>query len=220
MGAAPVPLATRDQLLVTARRILDADGLEGISLREIARASGVSHGAPQRHFPTLASLLAAVSAQGFRELHASVDAAVSAAGPRATSAARLRAAASGYVRFALASPGVFGLMFRPERFDTTDADFAQAGATAFDQLVDLAAAVQRDGLRPDVDATQLAAACWASVHGLAQLWIQGSLQGATHDGARLDALLDLTQDLLLDGISASRSKKPQPTAARRRRTAR
>lgn len=214
MGAAPV-LATRDQLLATARRILDADGLEGISLREIARASGVSHGAPLRHFPTLASLLAAVAAQGFRELQAAVDTAVSAAGPRATAGARLRAASGGYVRFALASPGVFGLMFRPERFDTDDPDFAHAGATAFNQIVDLAAAVQAEGLRADVPATELAAACWASVHGLAQLWIDGSLQGATHDAARLGALLDLTQDLLLDGIDA-----PRPKTAARRRTAR
>jgi AcrR family transcriptional regulator len=217
MGVAAPALAPRDLLVATARRILDADGLEGLSLREIARACGVSHGAPLRHFPTLAKLLAAVAAQGFRELYAAVDAAVTEAGPRATPAARLRAASRGYVRFALANPGVFGLMFRPERVDVTDAEFAQAGAAAFAQLVALAAAVQQTGLRPDVDATALAAACWASVHGLAQLWIQGSLQGATHDGAQLDALLDLTSDLLLDGIITPRAtKKP----ARRRRTAR
>lgn len=217
MGAAAPALAPRDLLVATARRILDADGLEGISLREIARASGVSHGAPLRHFPTLARLLAAVAAQGFRELYAAVEAGVAAMGPRATAFAKLRGASSGYVRFAMANPGVFGLMFRPERFDTEDADFAQAGAAAFGQLVELAAAAQAAGLRPDVAPTELAAACWASTHGLVQLWIQGALQGATHDGAKLDALLDLAHDLLLDGISASRTtKKP----ARRRRTAR
>lgn len=217
MGAAAPVLAPREQLLATARRILDADGLEGISLREIARASGVSHGAPLRHFPTLARLLAAVAAQGFRELHASVGAAVAAAGPRATPLVRLRAASRGYVRFALANPGVFGLMFRPERFDTNDPDFAEAGALAFGQIVELAAAAQRAGLRPDVAPTELAAACWAATHGLVQLWIQNSLQGATHDGARLDTLLDLTQDLLFDAIDAPRTPtKP----ARRRRTAR
>ncbi|MCW5889778.1 MAG: TetR/AcrR family transcriptional regulator [bacterium] len=217
MGVAARVLAPRDQLVAAARRLLDADGLEGIGLRQIARACGVSHGAPLRHFPTLAHLLAAVAAQGFCELHASVGAAVAAAGARATSLARLRAASRGYVRFALANPGVFGLMFRPERFDADDPDLEQAGAAAFGQIVELAAAAQTAGLRPDVAATELAAACWASVHGLAQLWIQGSLQGATHDGARLDTLLDLTQDLLLDGIGAPRTtKKP----ARRRRTAR
>src|SRR5207248_9236111 len=111
MPAATATPSTRDRLVDTARAYLDAEGVDGIGLREIARRAGVSHGAPLRHFPTLASLLAAVAAEGFRDLHASVDGAVhTRAGddPRA----RLKAAAHGYVDFARAHPGVFALMFR------------------------------------------------------------------------------------------------------------
>ena len=54
--------------------MLDEQGLDGLTLRAIARRAGVSHGAPLRHFPTLAALLSAVAAQGFRELIAAVDA--------------------------------------------------------------------------------------------------------------------------------------------------
>ena len=53
-----------------------AEGLDGIGLREIARRAELSHGAPGRHFPTLGALLAAVAAEGFRDLYAAVDAAV------------------------------------------------------------------------------------------------------------------------------------------------
>ncbi|MER3452961.1 MAG: TetR/AcrR family transcriptional regulator, partial [Acidimicrobiia bacterium] len=104
---------TREQLLAAARAHLDEHGLEGLTLRAIARRAGLSHGAPLRHFPGVAHLLAAVAARGFRELHATVAAAVGAAGGDA--ADRLAAAALGYVRFALANPGVFELMFRHER---------------------------------------------------------------------------------------------------------
>ena len=79
-----IALPTREHLIATARRLLDADGLEPLTLREIARRGGLSHGAPLRHFPSLATLLAAVAAQGFRELFASVEAAVAALPRRAT----------------------------------------------------------------------------------------------------------------------------------------
>ena len=117
-----VALPTRDHLVATARRLLDAEGLEPLTLREIARRGGLSHGAPLRHFPSLATLLSAVAAQGFRELMDAVDAAVAEARASATPLERLAAAGRGYVRFALGSPGVFALMFRPERLDPSDAE--------------------------------------------------------------------------------------------------
>ena len=63
----------RDRLLQAARDVLADEGLEGLSLRAIARRAGVSHGAPLRHFPTLASLLAALATEGFERLIATVD---------------------------------------------------------------------------------------------------------------------------------------------------
>ena len=56
-----IALPTREHLIATARRLLDDDGLEPLTLREIARRGGLSHGAPLRHFPSLATLLAAVA---------------------------------------------------------------------------------------------------------------------------------------------------------------
>ena len=48
------PPTTADLLVASARAMLDEQGLEGLTLRAIARRAGVSHGAPLRHFPTLA----------------------------------------------------------------------------------------------------------------------------------------------------------------------
>src|SRR5216117_148295 len=89
----------RDRVLEVTGEVLAEQGVAGVSLREIARRAGVSHGAPLRHFPTLGALLAAVAAEGFRDLYTSVDGAVRA---RASSdpLGRLKAAAHGYVDFA------------------------------------------------------------------------------------------------------------------------
>ena len=206
-----VALPTREHLIATARRLLDAEGLEPLTLREIARRGGLSHGAPLRHFPSLATLLAAVAAQGFRELFAAMETAVAEVSPHATPLDRLAAAGRGYVRFALGRPGVFALMFRPERVDTAHAEYGEAGAAAFGALRELVAAAQSAGFHPHVPTVQLAAVAWASVHGLAQLWLQGALQGA--GDRELDPTLDVMNDVLL-GV---RAPSPAPRSMRRRR---
>lgn len=198
-----IALPTRAHLLATARRLLDDEGLEPLTLREIARRGGLSHGAPLRHFPSLAVLLAAVAAQGFRELMASIDAATASAG---SALERLAAAGRGYVHFALGSPGVFALMFHPDRVDVTDAEYRAAGQAAFGQLLALVAAARDAGFRPDVPTTDLASVVWATVHGLAQLHIQGAMQGA--GAADLEPALDVMSDLLF-GVR-------RPAAAKRR----
>ena len=203
-----VALPTREHLIATARRLLDADGLEPLTLREIARRGGLSHGAPLRHFPSLATLLSAVAAQGFRELSAAMASAIAVTSPDATALERLAAAGRGYVSFALGSPGVFALMFHPERVDATSTDFREAGATAFGQLRELVAAAQAAGYHPDVPNVQLAAVVWASVHGLAQLWLQGALQGA--GDRELEPTLRVMHDVLL-GVRSAPAASPRST---------
>jgi AcrR family transcriptional regulator len=194
-AATAIPTSTRDRLVDTARTYLDEEGVDGIGLREIARRAGVSHGAPLRHFPTLAALLAAVAADGFRDLYASVDDAVRARAD-GDPLARLRAAAHGYVDFARAHPGVFALMFRSDLCDTSDPDYATAGGAAFGQLVALVADAQSAGLHPELPATELAGVVWATVHGLASLHLHGALVPTTGQ-LDVDVLVDLATDLLI-----------------------
>ncbi len=191
----------RGRLLAAAREVLAAEGLEGLTLRAIARRAGVSHGAPLRHFPTLASLLAALAAEGFDELFATIDAELAAAerdagpaglGPRR----RLGVAGRGYLRFALADPGVFSVTFRPERVDVGDPEYQAAGFRSFQQLVDLVAAAQADGWQPDLPTRDLAAVLWANVHGLATLALHGGLGGVA-GAAPLDRLGPLSSFLVL-----------------------
>jgi AcrR family transcriptional regulator len=184
-------MTPRERLLDAARAVVTRDGLEGLTLRAIAREAGVSHGAPLRHFPTLAALLAAVATEGFVQLMAAVDAAIAAV---EGSRERIAAAGQGYVRFALAQPGVYAVMFRADLTDTADEAYITAGAASFEQLAGLVATAQADGWHPDVPRDHLAAALWANVHGLADLWTHGSLPAVVGPTA-LDALLDLSTNL-------------------------
>jgi hypothetical protein len=112
---------------------------------------------------------------------------------------RVRASGRGYLAFAIGHHGVFELMFRADRCDTSDPDYGAAGAAAFAQLVHLVARAQSEGFRPEAPTTELAGVFWASMHGLAQLWLLGAIQGVTGCvGTRgLDELAALAFDLLV-----------------------
>jgi AcrR family transcriptional regulator len=181
---------TRQELIAAARAHLDTHGLDGLTLRQVARAVQMSHGAPLRHFSGLSSMLSAVTADAFDELVAMVSQHVDAAG--ADPLHRLRAAGQGYVEFAIANPGPYELMFRPERLDRTDADYLRASLAAFGQLASLTSDAQAAGWRTDLDTAVLTGVLWAGVHGIASLWIQGSLPIATNTTER-DQLLSVFQ---------------------------
>src|SRR4051812_40049851 len=62
----------RAALLEAAERVLERDGLAGLTLRAVAREAGVSHAAPSHHFGELAGLLSELAAVGFRQFNAAM----------------------------------------------------------------------------------------------------------------------------------------------------
>jgi AcrR family transcriptional regulator len=72
--------ALRDALLKAAERVLERDGLAGLTLRAVAREAGVSHAAPTHHFGDLTGLVSELAAIGFRQFNT----AMAAAGASAT----------------------------------------------------------------------------------------------------------------------------------------
>src|SRR6201992_2427665 len=97
----------RSALLESARGILE-EGWAALSLRAVARRTGVSHAAPYRHFPNHEALLVELVTEGFAELRQGIAAAV--AGP-AQEIDRITAIGAAYMRFVARRPGVARLMF-------------------------------------------------------------------------------------------------------------
>lgn len=99
----------RAALLEEARRTLRDGSVEDLSLRELARRAGVSHGAPRSHFADRQALLDALAEQGFEHLTRQLADAGAAHPDDLTG--RLRAVARAYVGFAVTDPGLMDLMF-------------------------------------------------------------------------------------------------------------
>ena len=187
----------RDRLIRTALDVLVEQGLEGMSLRNIARRAGVSHGAPLRHFESFADLRAELAGHGFRTLCEAMEKSAAQLAPGAGPLARLRAGARAYVECAVANPALFALMFRPELLHAENASYRRDGESAFDHLVAAVRAAQDAGWHPQRDTRVLAGAVWASLHGLATLWAHGALSGPI-PRASLDDALNTALELLMD----------------------
>jgi AcrR family transcriptional regulator len=165
----------RATLVRACLELIRAEGIGAVSLRRVAREAGVSPGAPYHHFPDRAALLTAIAVDGFQLLEERMTAARDAA---PTPAAALVALTETYVGFAHEQPAYFQLMFRPELAHPDDDPAAKDAADcSFQVLCDVVAAGQRDGSIPPGEPGALITALWALGHGLASLWVDGSLDG-------------------------------------------
>jgi AcrR family transcriptional regulator len=156
----------REVLLGAAVQLIGEVGPASFTLREVARRAGVSHNAPYRHFPDGEHLLAAVAAQGFRELD---QAMLNAVKHQRNSVGRLKHAGLAYVEFALRRPEHFTVMFDAAVSKHKTPDSAEAAEQAFGTLVSLVKSCQDQGRLPSGDLRQFALLAWSMVHGIAKL---------------------------------------------------
>lgn len=159
----------RRVLLDEAVTAIAEAGPAAISLRELARRAGVSHAAPMHHFGDKAGLLTAVATDGYRLLAATLR----DAHDRTGSFLEVGVA---YVRFAVEHPAHFAVMFRPELYHAGDPALVEAQQAASAMLFGpLRRMVADDSTDSTFDTLSAGIAAWSLVHGLATLYINGSL---------------------------------------------
>ena len=162
----------REALLQAAVRFIAELGPAAFTLREVARRTGVSHNAPYRHFKDKDALLAAVAAQGFREL----TSAMREAGERQSKALeKLKQSGLAYVTFAIRRPEHFTVMFDAPVSDSKDPEYVQASQEAFNTLVTYIRNSQEGGQLPAGDTKERVLYAWSLVHGIAKLATAGRL---------------------------------------------
>src|SRR5437879_7421862 len=167
--------ALRDALLEAAERVLEHDGLAGLTLRAVAREAGVSHAAPTHHFGDLTGLVSELAALGFRQFNATMEAA------RATGTVPVEksmAGAKAYVGYAQAHPGMYGLMFRTERLDMSRPSLCDAANASFAGLAGAIGATRHEQISDHALALEQAAdieRAWSLVHGFTRLLLDGRL---------------------------------------------
>jgi AcrR family transcriptional regulator len=191
----------RNALIEAAIPLLEAHGPAALSLREVAKAAGVSHAAPYRHFRDKTELLEEIAASGYARL---TQACRSAQRRYAGDPPKqLVEAGIGYLTFVVEQPRVAHLMFGGIiALDACGPTLRQAADTAFGQLVGIVETGIRAGSFKALPAQELTIAAWSMVHGLAALVTSGMLGGLADDRREVRRLGRKLAATLLHGMLA------------------
>ena len=180
----------RDALVHAALREAEIGGPEAISISALAKKLGVSQPAPYRHFADREALLAAVTAEAFRQFKATMREAVE--GPSKRS--KLSRFAQAALDFGLRRNGVYRLMFasRTMACAPENSELHCAVRETFDLLLE-ALEAPAVGLLRERHALQI----WASLHGVVMLAQHGLLTGEVAQVTREELLDDIVAQIKL-----------------------
>lgn len=181
----------RESLLTAAERSLRDNGVEQLSLRELAREIGVSHAAPRRHFPDRQALLDALAEAGFQRLDAELRAAYAAAGDDFVP--RVRATVTAYIRFATEDAALLELMFTSKHRPGADRVVAAADPM-FQLMYDLITQGQERGELAAGDPERVGVVLFATMQGIATL-----INGDMIKPELLDGLVETAVDQFVRG---------------------
>lgn len=182
----------------SAVEVIADKGLNGFSLREVARRAGVSHAAPGYHFGDVRGLLTAVAIEGFETLR---DELVSSGAGIDDPIERLKAIGHGYVRVATQYPAHCEVMFRDDVLAADDPTLASAGLAAYGVLESTVAAIA-DRYNAELPVQDVARLCWSTMQGLVELQSKfGSLDTMlARSPTTLDDHVDRFTDLIISGL--------------------
>jgi AcrR family transcriptional regulator len=170
----------KNALIKAGVEILSKEGMEGLSLRQVAQRAGVSHSAPYAHFPDKQSLIAAISTEGFNQLYSELDAAVSAYPKNPKK--QLQQGALAYLQFALKNTDTFKIMFSGVLEKEKDYPaFVEISHKTFQRVVDVVRACQQAGIMRATSAEMMAVAAWGQVHGIVSLALEGQISHSVLD---------------------------------------
>jgi len=166
----------KEALIAASLDILSKNGIEGLSLRNVARQIGVSHTAPYNHFPDKQALLAAISTAGYEQLYLILlDAFVKT---KNTPAEIIPEVAWAYLQFALENPAKFKLMFSGAlEEERNHPDYEAISLKSIALFEEIILFCQEKGQLPEGNVEQIAVKLWSLVHGFTYLMLENQFPG-------------------------------------------
>ena len=205
----------KESLVSTALEILDKEGLEAITLRELAARIGTSRSAIYRHFKGKNDLMRAVILEGFAKLDEAI--APHFEHSQKPLLERFHDMGASYTTFATTNPNLYRLLFgsdmsqereevcqeeRPELHkllnnNANEAVINSEPDDAFHRLVKIIVEAQQQGHFREGDPILFATTIWSMLHGLSMLAIDGHLSVV----GNVEAIYEMNYKLLLEGLA-------------------
>lgn len=197
---------TAERCLAHGLRLLKEVGPDRLSLREVARAAELSSAAPYRHFPNKEALLAALAARGFRLFEASLLKGCPN-GLHLVTITQFHEMSRHYVRFAMAQPDYYRLMFgNLVRDHRSHPDLWAAAQSSFGVIKTMVEVLQRDGSFRAGSSQTMASHLWSLCHGFVDIHIEGRLRNEHDKKVDVVKLFEPHLQLALEGLKPPASK--------------
>lgn len=197
----------RSSLISTATSMIHQGGIEALSLRKLAENIGVSRTAAYHHFKDKNDLLSAIAAQGFRLWQQQAE--ITFAKQSLSSKEKYQEFVHNYVHFAYEKPALYQLMFGSTLWKNNQSspELKSVAYPSFQYQVKLVKTLQSKSLLPQSEpALRLAQVTWATLHGIAQLVIDGIYADATH----IDDMCQCAVNLFLSQESPTIAQRQGP----------
>ncbi|MCY2937862.1 MAG: TetR/AcrR family transcriptional regulator [Planctomycetota bacterium] len=191
----------RQALLDAALGLVATEGVRGFTLREAARAAGVSHNAPYRHFASRADILAALALEGQATL---LQCLKDGMGQTVNRKLRLEKLSIAYLEFATTHTAFFRVMFSPDVAAVQTPELQAAQKKTFACFVTEVEAAESDGTIRTGKVARFSLAGWSAMHGAAMLLIDRVLDRSPHPPGSQSPrdLARMVMGVLLEGMLA------------------
>lgn len=188
----------REELIENGLKILDTEGYDGFSLRKVAKACGVSHTAPYRHFKDKEELIAAIAAKVLHQFNDSLETAI--AQYPGDVRGQVNEMGCAYVRFFVENPAYLRLLFFSDIFRWIDGKLVSGDeklekpeSTFYDTINRYANEGSTIDPTDALERKALALGAWGLVHGITVLLVQGEFP---YDGD----YIDLVRKIIWKGV--------------------
>ncbi len=189
----------KESLLQAAYSLIKKNGEVDFTLRGLAKMVGVTPMAAYRHYESKEAILLEIARQGFEKLSSTFKQAL------ANDPSNIQGIGISYVEFALENPVYFRVMFHPDMMVKDKSSHPRPeDEAAYQILLDCVSLNQAQGRFKCGDKDALAITAWSTVHGLASLLVNGSLE-AKYANNRIVSkrVIEQTTAIILAGLIAS-----------------
>lgn len=175
----------RHELIEAGHAALNERGVDGVSLRKLAKRIGVSQSAPYRHFESKEALLQELIDGGLSELSIAYEKAANlSSGP----IEKLKAACQGYLDFAANRPGLFQLVFESDDLFSATSINSGEDSPSFKKFLKMVIDVAPN--IPQGKELEAATLCWSIIHGFAALNSHGEIPKKVDKGFLGNAVIE------------------------------
>ncbi|MEJ2541680.1 MAG: TetR/AcrR family transcriptional regulator [Gemmatimonadota bacterium] len=193
----------RERILSHACDLYLSDGLEGFSMRKLARAVGVTAPALYRHYESKERLLQDVMVQAYQHFSQYLYRALVGTTPRE----RMHLASQGYLDFALEHPKLYDILFAtPDTsgLGESSEELEALGCAVGQFWRDRVRECMDDGILAEGDTESISTTMWAHAHGLLTLHRKGVLtRGGELSDEEFRSVFEASSIRLLSGLGTA-----------------